>query len=95
MAVIALIITVDVIYRLASGISIVVTTVTQHGRSHELTIVMALVTLHVSMLAGEWESGGEMVVIREVSIRGNRIRGDNVRGDRNSETAEETTAYHC
>lgn len=64
MAVVALVITADMVHRLACGIGIVMTAVTQHGGSGELSCVVALVTLHIAMLAGEWESCREMIVIR-------------------------------
>lgn len=63
MAVVALVITADVVHRLACGIGIVMTPVTQHGRACKLSCVVALVTLHIAMLAGERKSCGEMVVI--------------------------------
>ncbi len=63
MAVVALVIAANVIHRLACGIGIVMAPVTQYGGSSELSCVVALVTLHIAMLAGERKPCGEMVVI--------------------------------
>jgi hypothetical protein len=63
MAVIALIITTDMIHRLSGRVAIVVTTIAQYGCPGELTLVMALVTLNITMLTREWKASGKMVVI--------------------------------
>lgn len=65
MAVVALVITIDVIPRLTGGTAIVMTAVAQYGSAGKFSIDVTLIALHIAMLTAEREPGGEMVVIRE------------------------------
>lgn len=63
MAIIALVIAADMVHRLARGIGIVMTTVTQQGSAREASIDVALIALDVFVFACQRKAGGEVIVV--------------------------------
>lgn len=68
-AVITLIIALNMIWRFAIGPHIVMTRFTELRRTDEKTIEVTTVTLHVSVPAGQRETGGEMIEFADCRIR--------------------------
>lgn len=68
MAIITAVITLNVINRFTSRISIVMATVTHHRCALELPFVMTLIALHIAMLTGERKAGFKMVELGTLGV---------------------------
>jgi hypothetical protein len=63
MAIITLVVTADVIHRLAGSIDIVMATATQNRRTGKAPIDMALITLDIAVFASQRKSSGKVIIL--------------------------------